>query len=70
MPQRLGRRAVLEQGGRVLLRSRAVLDPGPSGGRVRGSRHHIPAGRVRTTGALEDDVDPLSGWRGPRPAPV
>ena len=29
-------KAVLEQGGRVLLRSRAVLDPGPSGGRVRG----------------------------------
>ena len=28
-------KAVLEQGGRVLLRSRAVLDPGPSGGRVR-----------------------------------
>ena len=29
-------KAVLEQGGRVLLRSRAVRDPGPSGGRVRG----------------------------------
>ena len=28
-------KAVLEQGGRVLLRSRAVRDPGPSGGRVK-----------------------------------
>ena len=28
-------KAVLEQGGRVLLRGRAVLDPGPSGGRER-----------------------------------
>ena len=42
MPQRLGRRAVLEQGGRVLLRSRAVLDPGPSGGRVRGVAEQLP----------------------------
>ena len=31
-----------------------AIDPGPSGGRVHGSRHHIPARRVRTTGALED----------------
>ena len=35
-------KAVLEQGGRVLLRSRAVLDPGPSGGRVRGVAKQPP----------------------------
>ena len=34
-------KAVLEQGGRVLLRSRAVLDPGPSGGRVRRSMERL-----------------------------
>ena len=40
-------KAVLEQGGRVLLRSRAVLDPGPSGGRVRGvelEQNHLGTG--------------------------
>ena len=35
-------KAVLEQGGRVLLRSRAVRDPGPSGGRVRGVAKQRP----------------------------
>ena len=35
-------KAVLEQGSRVLLRSRAVLDPGPSGGRVRGVAKQPP----------------------------
>ena len=38
-------KAILEQGGRVVLRGCAVLDPGPSGGRVRGvakqRTHHI-----------------------------
>ena len=36
-------KAVLEQGGRVLLRSRAVRDPGPSGGRVRGVAKQRPS---------------------------
>jgi len=47
-------KAVLEQGGRVLLRSRAVLDPGPSGGRVRGVEviyGALPQGRVFSLGS-------------------
>ena len=36
-------KAVLEQGGRVLLRSRAVRDPGPSGGRVCGVAKQRPS---------------------------
>ena len=41
-------KAVLEQGGRVLLRSRAVRDPGPSGGRVRGVAKQIEINLIGT----------------------
>ena len=48
-------KAVLEQGGRVLLRSRAVRDPGPSGGRVRGVAKQRPSFLRNFAEGTEDD---------------
>ena len=52
-------KAVLEQGGRVLLRSRAVRDPGPSGGRVRGVAKQRPSFLRNFAEGTEDDLKML-----------
>ena len=49
-------KAVLEQGGRVLLRSRAVRDPGPSGGRVRGVAKQRPSFLRNFAEGTEDEA--------------
>ena len=49
-------KAVLEQGGRVLLRSRAVRDPGPSGGRVRGVAKQRPRFLRNLAEGTEDEA--------------
>lgn len=59
-------KAVLEQGGRVLLRGRAVRDPGPSGGRVRGVAKQRPSFLRNFAEGTEDEASDRADRREPQ----